>query len=91
MPTFLRVMTSSAVYSSRSLATPWKSISLLVKGPTVTKGASFPVLGSWYGAAIVMQDDYLWKKIFGELHASRNKKVPIVGSHHILMLCAVPQ
>ena len=51
MPMFLRVITSLAVYNSKSLAMPWKSISLLVKGPMVMKGASFPVLGSQYGSA----------------------------------------
>ena len=49
MPVFLRVMTSSAVYSSRSLAMLWNSASLLVKGPMVMNGASSPVLGSQYG------------------------------------------
>ena len=68
MPTCLRVMTSSVVYSSRSLAMPQKSVSFLEKGPTVMKEASFPVLGSWYGAVWLWQDDYLWKKIFGELY-----------------------
>ena len=51
MPQFLRVITSSVVYSSKSLAMPQKSVSLLLKGPMVMKGASFPVMGSWYGVA----------------------------------------
>ena len=38
MPAFLRVMTSSTVYSSRSPAVPQNSVSLLVKGPIVMCG-----------------------------------------------------
>ena len=51
IPAFLRVITSSVVYSSKSLVMPRKSVSFLLKGLMVMKGASFPVLGSQYGAA----------------------------------------
>ena len=91
MPAFLRVMTSSAVYSSKSPATPWKSMSLLAKGPTVMKGASFPVLGSWHGSAWLCGMTITRNKIFRELHASRNEKVHhVVSSQCILALGAVP-
>ena len=89
MPTFLRVMTASAMYSSKSLAMPQKSVSLLVKGPTVTKRSLLSCFGVTVWCSMVMRDNYLWKKILGELQTSMNKRAPIVGSHHILMLCAV--
>ena len=41
----------SGVNNSKSLAMPGKSVSMLLKGPMVMKGASFPVSGSQYGAA----------------------------------------
>ena len=46
-----RCITSCAVYSCQSLATPQNSGSKPQKGPTVTKGASCLVVGSGYGVA----------------------------------------
>ena len=89
-PTFLRVMTSSAVYSSRSPAMPQKSMSLLVKGPTVMKGASFPVLGSRYGSAWLHRMTISGKRSCRELHTSRNEKAPIASSQCVLTFWAVP-
>ena len=51
MSVFLGVMTSSAVYSSKSLTMLWNSVSLLVKGSMVMNRASSPVLGSQNGVA----------------------------------------
>ena len=85
MPTFLRVMTSSAVYSSKSPAMLWKSVPAGERtyGHERSLLSCFGVM-VWF--SMVMRDDYFWKKIFRELHASRNEKVPIASSQCILML-----
>ena len=89
MPAFLRVITSSAVYSSKSPATPQKSMSLPLKRPMVTKRSLISCYRVTVWCTVVMQDDYLWKKILRELHASRNEKVFAAGSHCILTLRAI--
>ena len=75
IPAFLRVITSSVVYSSKSPVMPRRSMSFMLKGPTVMKGACFGVI-VW--CSVVMQNNYLWKKISRELHASRNEKTSVV-------------
>ena len=89
MPTFLRVMTSSVVYSSTSLATPWNSVSLLAKGPTGHEWSLLSCLGVTVWCGMVTRNDNLWKEVLGELHASRNEKAPMVSIHCILTLWAV--
>ena len=58
-------MTSSVVYSSKSLVTLWNNKSLLVKGPLVTNGASSSVLGSWYGVAWLCRMTICGKRSWG--------------------------
>ena len=65
MPMFLRVITSSVVYNSKSLAMPQKSVFLLLKGPTVMKGASFPVMGSQYGVVWLCRTTISGKRSLG--------------------------
>ena len=86
MPAFLKVITSLVVYSSKSLATPQKSMSLLLKGLMVMKGASFPGLGSQYGVAWLCRTTISGKRSLGKLHTCRNQKASIACSHHILVL-----
>ena len=91
MPTFLRVMTSSVVYSSRSLAMPQNSMSLLAKGPTGMNGASSPVLGVMVCCRMVAWDNNLWEEVWRELHAPRDEQVHLCACiHHVHMLWTVP-
>ena len=78
-PMLPRHTTSSVVYNCKSPATPGKRVSVLLKVPTVMKGAYFPVLGSWYGAAW-----FHGMTIFG--NSSLPNCIPLGIMRHLLQL-----
>ena len=62
MPAFLRVMTSPAVYSSKSPAMLWESMSLLAKGTYSHKRSLLSCFGVMVWFSVVTRDNYLQKK-----------------------------
>ena len=77
MPTFLRVMTSSVVYSSRSLATPVEQCILTSERTYGNEWSLLSCLGVMVWCCVVMWNKNLWKEVFSELHAPRDEKAPV--------------
>ena len=81
MPAFLRVMTSSGSVQLQISSNTTEQHIPTGKRTYSHERSLLSCFGVTVWFSMVMWDDYLWKEIFGELHASGNEKTPIVSSH----------